>query len=522
MKHILKYSIACSFFAIIITMISCNDDNTSSDLYSAIYPKSVEMIIPEEIQQLIYLDDKGVKVLPLIKGESVKFGHTISPENVTFKDISWFSSNTGVVTVNNDGVITAVSGDGTGYSIVQVSPDVLYAGSSIFSTLKIIVSNTLIPATSITLSSQSDEVFAGETLQLSASILPENATYKTLKWTSSDENIATVDMNGLVKGKENSEISAEVTISATSLDGAEIIGTKQLIVKQIVQPLNVTIDQTYSVGNGYLNAISDKTLTLSYTTDPLISTSSLIEWASDNESIATVKGGVVTFNQNGVFGDVTITATCPETGNNSSIILRLEEGLVRELFHDQNNYNWYDAQQSANGTSTSHVLSYGKVTVKTYTQTVGTKQRADFKCWSPKTWIHAGKYPIIAIRIQDVKDLYSGVTARNIVLDASGTCNGTTYSGKLGKADNAWLNDYKCSDGTHVFIYDLTQQEWATGGKISTEALATFTTLQFKYADIATLSQQVTYDVHWIQTFKTKADVQAYIASEGLTYEIIK
>ena len=525
MKHILKYSLSCLILAIsIISMVSCSDDDASSNLPSAIYPKSVEINIPAELQQFIYTDPiLGVKVLPMIKGETVTLGYTILPDSVTFKDVNWSSSDSTIAKVSEDGTIAAISGDGTGYTIVQVAPDAFYSGSNIYGTLKIVVANSLIPAQSISITSPSDEVFAGETLQLTATILPDEATYRTVKWTSSDETIATIDINGLVTGKVNSANSAPVTITATSLDGAQIVATKIITVKQIVQPQSITIDQTYSIDNNYYCAINEKRLNLNFTTVPADATMSLIKWTSSDETIATVQNGVVTYNQEGIFGDVVITATCPETNNSSSIKLRLEEGLVRELFHDQDNYTWYNANQSGNGTSSSHVWSYGKVTVTTYTQNA-TNQRADFRCWSPKTWLHAGKYPYIAIRIDDVKDLYAleGVTARNITLDGAGTCNDATHSGGLNGNNNKWLHDYRCSDGSHVFIYDLSSQAWATGGVLPTNSLATFTTFQLKYADIKTIDHQITYNAYWIQTFKSISDIEGYITSEGLTYTKIQ
>ncbi|NDV79160.1 Ig-like domain-containing protein [Dysgonomonas sp. 511] len=522
MKYILKYSLGCLLLAtILIAMVSCSDDDASSNLTSAIYPKSVVINIPAELEQYVYTDEGlGIKVLPMVKGESVALSYTISPEDVTFKDVNWTSSDANVASVDKNNNLTAFSGDGAGYAIIQVAPDPLFAGSDIYGTLKVVVSNTLVKAQSITVSSTEDDVFAGEALQLTASILPENATYKTVKWTSSDEAVATVDNNGLVTGKETGAAATPVTITATSLDGAQVSGSKTITIKQIIEPQSVTIDQTYSVINNYLCAINEKGLSLDFTTVPADATQSLVKWESSDEAIATVSGGVVTYNQDGVFGDVTITATCPG-GNSASIKLNLAAGLVRELFHNQNNYTWYNASQSGNGTSSSHVWSYGKVTVKTYKQNA-TNQRADFKCWSPKTWLHAGNYPIIAVRMQDAMDLYAEVTYRAITLDGSGTCGGASFSGGLNGNNNKWLHDYKCSDGTHVFIYDMTAQGWANGGKLPTNEVATFPTLQFKYADIRTLTEQITYDVHWVQTFKTIDEVKAYITSEGLTYDIIK
>ena len=42
------------------------------------------------------------------------------------------------------------------------------------------------------------ELEVGKELQLTATVSPDNATSKTLKWTSSDETIATVDATGKV------------------------------------------------------------------------------------------------------------------------------------------------------------------------------------------------------------------------------------------------------------------------------------------------------------------------------------
>ena len=99
------------------------------------------------------------------------------------------------------------------------------------------------------------------------------------------------------------------------------------------------------------------------------------------------------------------------------------------------------------------------------------------------------------------------------------------YSGNVGGSNNKWAHDYKCSDGSHVFIYDLSTQNFATGGLLPTSSVAEFTTFQFKYADIATTnpSEKVIFNVYWVQTFKTVKDVQNYIEDvDGLTFEVIK
>lgn len=443
MKQILKYGLGCLLVtAFPAIFIACSEDKDFAELPSATYPASIEMILPADVQPLLYKDEQGATTLPLVKGEQVALEVTIAPDDATFKDVKWTSSNEDVATVDVDGNLTAVSGDGIGYSVIQVAPDAYYSGSNIAATMKVVVVNSLVKAETLTLTSPADAVYAGETLQLSVAIAPEDATYKTVKWSSSNEKAATVDANGLVTGLVNDEVHAKAIITATSLDGGNVVASKEITVNQIVQPQEVTLDQSYSVDKGYVFAIGEKKTVLNYTTVPADCTKSLIQWTSSDEAIATVEGGVVTFNREGVFGDVTITATCPETGKNDAVTLHLEEGLIRELFHDENNYGWYNSEQSGNGTSTSHVWHDGYLTITTYAQNA-TKQRGDFKCWDTPVWLHAGKYPIFAIRMDDVKDLYDGVTVRNITFDAVGTCAGADYKGGLDGNNNKWLHDYK-------------------------------------------------------------------------------
>lgn len=519
MKHILKYGLGCLILTSATLMVSCADNEIPvSELPSAICPASIEFKLSDEISRLIYKDQTGADCLPMIKGETVALGYVLSPDNITYSDVIWTSSNPGAATVDN-GTVTAISADGLGYSIIQVAPEGMYSGSGVNCNLKVVVSNSMVEAESILVTASADKVYGGETIQMSADILPEAVTYKTVKWVSSDESVATVNANGIVTGKVAGEGSKTVTITAQALDGSGVYGSKDITVEQIIQPLDITIEQNYAAP-GYLCAIGEKQLKLDFTTVPEMCTLSLVQWTSSDETIATVKDGVVMYNQNGAFGDVTITAVCPETGKSSSIKLNIAAGLVRELFHDKDNYTWYNAAQTGNGTSSSHEWHYGYVTVTTYSQNA-TKQRGDFKCWSPKTWLHAGNYPIFAIRMQDCIDLYEGVTARNINLDTSGSYGTDKFSGNVGGSNNKWAHDYKCSDGSHVFIYDLSQQTFANGGLLPTTGVAEFTTLQFKYADIATLTSQVTYNVYWVQTFKNIEDLQKYVTeTEGLTYEI--
>ena len=139
--------------------------------------------------------------------------------------------------------------------------------------------------------------------------------------------------------------------------------------------------------------------------------------------------------------------------------------------------------------------------------------------------LHAGNYPIIAIKVDDVKDLYKaeGVTTRNLNFDCVGKSESGADFKALGGGNNKYTGDLLCSDGSHVFIYDMSTLAFGTGGLAPTNESISFNTFQLKYADIKTINHQITYNIYWFQTFKSVDDVKKYITDvDGLTYEVKK
>ena len=74
-----------------------------------------------------------------------------------------------------------------------------------------------VAVTDIALDQTKATIKAGETLSLTASIKPENATNKEVVWSSSDESVATVDANGTVTGKKE----GTATITAKTVSGGK-------------------------------------------------------------------------------------------------------------------------------------------------------------------------------------------------------------------------------------------------------------------------------------------------------------
>jgi len=83
-------------------------------------------------------------------------------------------------------------------------------------------------------------VAKGKTLSLTPQILPENATNKTLKWTSSNEEIATVDASGVVTGVKG----GKAVITATATDESGISAKVNITVYNILTSDRTWVDVT--------------------------------------------------------------------------------------------------------------------------------------------------------------------------------------------------------------------------------------------------------------------------------------
>lgn len=117
--------------------------------------------------------------LELTEGDSETLSATVKPDDATDKSVNWSSSDPFVAVVN-DGKVTAIK---EGAAIITATSGEKSVACSVT------VKRKVVPAESVELNVTFIELKSGETTTLEATILPENATEKTLLWTSSDETI---------------------------------------------------------------------------------------------------------------------------------------------------------------------------------------------------------------------------------------------------------------------------------------------------------------------------------------------
>ena len=197
-------------------------------------------------------------------GASLELKATVEPSNATNKTVTWTTSNKKVATVSN-GKIKAVSG---GTAIITATAD----GKS--TTFNLAVE---LPVTKISLDKTNGKLNVGKTLELKVTITPNNATNKTITWTTSNKKVATVS-NGKIKAVGAG--TAKITATA---DGKS--ATFNLTVEVPVE--KVTLNKTkctLSVG---------ETLTLKPTITPSNATNKTVTWKTSNKKIATVSNGKI-------------------------------------------------------------------------------------------------------------------------------------------------------------------------------------------------------------------------------------
>ena len=133
---------------------------------------------------------------------------TILPENATNKDLVWTSSDSTIASIDETGIVTA---NKVGECIISVSNN-----GNIYAQCNVKVEETAV--SNVSLDETNVKLGVGQEYLLISSVSPNNATDKSIVWSSSDNSIITVD-NGKIKaasvGNANVTITSKNGKSAT-------------------------------------------------------------------------------------------------------------------------------------------------------------------------------------------------------------------------------------------------------------------------------------------------------------------
>ena len=234
----------------------------------------------------------------IVKTESMKLEYSILPLALANQKLKWSSNATYIASVDEStGVITAHK---VGDAIITATAT---DGSKVSASTRIHV--TPLKVSNIELSNEAMDVLWSTTETLTAKVSPELADNKTLKWTSDNEDVATVTQEGVVKGLK----VGNANITATATDGSEVSATCKVTVKPVVIDLS-TKTINLRKGESYAEQIVT-VLPENYEHKEVVWTSADDSIASINSDgvITAVKPGITTIKYKLGF-DSNITAEC--------------------------------------------------------------------------------------------------------------------------------------------------------------------------------------------------------------------
>lgn len=207
-----------SYYIGSVALATDESGNTLNYLAPAVPYTKVTYSAPEQVAVTgMTLEKKSIEVE---KGKTETINAIITPENATRKGITWTSSDTNVATVTN-GVVKGISA-GTA-TITATTKD-----GNFTDTCEVTVMQNAV--TGIRISEKLIDLGMGYKKQITATVMPDDATDKSVEWTSENPEIATVSDNGTITGKSY----GRTVVTATTTDGGY---TAKCVVR--VKPIDV-------------------------------------------------------------------------------------------------------------------------------------------------------------------------------------------------------------------------------------------------------------------------------------------
>lgn len=274
--------------------------------------------------------------LHLARGESRTLTASVQPVNATDNAVQWISSDNSVASVDQKGTVTAVA---VGEATITASAGGFSASCSV---------SVSVPVTSISLDPNLLLLTKGSVAVLTATVSPDDATDKTVQWSSTNPSVATVDQDGRVTAVDAGD--AVITASAGGFSASCSVYCMIIPVSAVV------LDKTnLSLARGSSEA-------LKATVSPKDATEKTVRWSSDNPSVATVdQNGQVTAVNSGAATITasagTVSATCavsvyvPVTSvtlNSTNLTMSVGETALLEANvlpedADDKNVTWYSS-----------------------------------------------------------------------------------------------------------------------------------------------------------------------------------
>ena len=235
--------------------------------------------------------------IEIIEGESAALSARVSPEAASDRAVAWSSSDRSVVTVDKTGTVQGLK---PGTATVTATAE----GKS--GTCAVTVKAKAVNVTEVTLDKTELTLTEGETETLTATVKPDNADNRKVKWSSDKTDVATVGGDGRVTAVK----AGEAVVTVTTEDGGKTATCRVTVKAKAVNVTEVTLDKTE------LTLTEGGTETLKATVKPDNADNRKVTWSSDKTDVATVDGaGKVTAVK---AGEAVVTVTTEDGGKTAT------------------------------------------------------------------------------------------------------------------------------------------------------------------------------------------------------------
>lgn len=503
--------------------VSCDKDN---DVDGTL--EKVDLLSEITIEKTIYhTGDQSMCMLP---GQEIQMNCVVGSPDALNKNYVWTSSDETVASITPMGyLITKKAGE----AVISVTPEIGFGsqGATPAVVLKVVDSFMYIDEIEMEeeekTALETDGIWQNQSYQVTVSALPKDATFKRYKWESDNENIVTVNQEGVITGVGAG--TAIITVTADDFSVNPATYEFQVKVKPIVEIESFEFKSDSESNDvkelsalGYGQEIDMNTADV-IRFNPEDATPYLLKWSSSNSNVVSItEDGKLKVNTT-TSGTAELTATY--NGISQTKTVTVAEGRL-----------WYSfgngiTPWSLESSDKSSVFESrdGKTTIKMGVNDKS-KCRGDLvfvRNGGEQTKITPSVYQYLAVKININTNLTTGSNANGCIKlelwnNSDPRIIGDQYLGKGDKLDanNAFmvLNEtgtFKA--GTNVIYYDLQSNYNKT---TPTDWNQTFTLDQLKFviADFPSTVNQ--YDIYWVRSFKTFEELKAYVASENTTDEV--
>lgn len=207
------------------------------------------------------IDSTKVKLIMLDKnkedlalGDEKNINATVYPSTAINQKLTYGTSNANVATVDENGKVIPVS---KGTAIITITSD--DGGKTATYTVNVVDAGIYIENEQI-------NMIVGKTAQINATATPSSLSNKQLTYTSSDEDIATVNENGLVTGVAVG--TATITVKSSFNNSEKQVTIRVNDAEKYTVEVNT---QNRNLSNNVISKIEEKTLVTNILSDMTIS-----------------------------------------------------------------------------------------------------------------------------------------------------------------------------------------------------------------------------------------------------------